>query len=137
MVKSVWPRSMVFYSSINSVDNNYVHRKSVVCTIVICKWASFVETTKQENLGLWVEIKFKGQSEQRVTLIKAYRPVYGRFISNSGTVWRQQYDYITDKEIGTIEDEIDPIRRMISELETSIENYQGKNHKVILMLDAN
>ena len=69
VVKSVWTRERVFYSSINSCDNEDVYRKGGVCTIVTCKWASFFETTKQDNIVRWVEIIFKGQIETLVTLI--------------------------------------------------------------------
>ena len=93
VVKDVWPKSRIFYSSINVGENENVHKQGGVCTIVTEKWAPFVESVRQDNVGRWVEITMKGQKDQRVTIITAYRPGDGCKTSGCGTVWRQQFDY--------------------------------------------
>ena len=75
--------------------------------------------------------------KKRVTVITAYRPGDGSVTSNSGTVWRQQYDYFMSRDIGTEVKKFDPREKMIQDLEATIEKYQDTENKVILMLDAN
>ena len=70
-------------------------------------------------------------------MITAYRLGDGSVTSNRGTVWRQQYDYFMSRDIGTEVKKFDPRKKMIQDLEATIEKYQDTENKVILMLDAN
>ena len=111
VVRRVWPRSRIFYSAIKSEDNNEVHRQGGVCLIVTCKWAPSVEEATLDDVGRWVSITLKGQGKKRVTVITAYRPGDGSVTSNSGTVWRQQYDYFMSRDIGTEVKKFDPRKK--------------------------
>ena len=55
----------------------------------------------------------------------------------SGTVWRQQYDYYMEKEMEPASEKIYLRRRILIDLEKTIERYQDKNHKIIMVIDAN
>ena len=69
----------------------------------------------------------KGQKEQRVTIITAYRPGEGCPNSGCGTVWRQQFDYYKENEREMDSKKIDPRKYMLTDLEKVIEEYQERN----------
>ena len=117
-----------------------MNRQGGVCTIVNGKWAPYVENPGTDSLGRWTINTIKGQGTQRVTIITTYRSMEGSITSNSGTIWRQQYDLLNnslmDQDDSTLQT-VNPRKQMLIYMTSLIQVLQEERHKVVLLIDAN
>jgi exonuclease III len=122
-------------SSATPIECNAKYQPGGTATIVndpymgrICKY------TSDDRLGRWNTVTLKGKAEKQVTFITAYQvnddTVYR---ADDRSTWKQQYN------IMRMEGNRDPNPRQQfwKDLETTIKEYIGKKHEVLLCLDAN
>eukprot|EP00957_Ditylum_brightwellii_P051109 3875079-Ditylum_brightwellii.AAC.2 len=101
---------------------------------IIRKWAGHTCSTGEDPLGRWSWITLQGKQKRLVTFLTAYQ-VCDNNLANKGpsTCWMQQWGGLKKKGVT----KLNPRQQFLTDLFALIEELQGNNHEIVLLLDAN